>query len=149
MNAQHTQGRIVVNPIQLDQIATADASKGIARVTHFGHSVDTVIANARRLAACWNACEGISTDDLEKTGTIAAEVADEMQESLLKGMQAIEQLNAELGKVSDQRDELQEAVMAMLDREDNDCMPAGWSLDRVREIARKAIPANPFQGLLA
>lgn len=65
MSAKHTRGRMVVNPIQLDQIATADASKGIAHVTHFGHSVDTVIANARRLAACWNACEGISAEHLE------------------------------------------------------------------------------------
>ena len=65
MSAKHTRGRMVVNPIQLDQIATADASKGIAHVTHFGHSVDTVIANARRLAACWNACNGVSTEHLE------------------------------------------------------------------------------------
>ncbi|MEO0002447.1 MAG: hypothetical protein RLZZ22_139 [Pseudomonadota bacterium] len=43
-----------------------------------------------------------------------------------------------LDAVEKQRDQLQEAVLAMIDREDNDCMPTGWSLDRVREIARKA-----------
>jgi hypothetical protein len=31
-----------------------------------GMSVDEINANSRRLAACWNACEGIPTADLEK-----------------------------------------------------------------------------------
>lgn len=44
---------------------------------------------------------------------------------------------AEIIRLERQRDELQEAVLAMIDREDNDCMPAGWSVDRVREIAKK------------
>jgi hypothetical protein len=66
MSAQHTQGLLAINPIELDQIAAADTSKEVARATQFGHSVDTIIANARRLAACWNACDGISTDDLEQ-----------------------------------------------------------------------------------
>lgn len=34
------------------------AGNTVAVVTRYGH------ANARRLAACWNVCDGISTDDL-------------------------------------------------------------------------------------
>ncbi|MEO0002449.1 MAG: hypothetical protein RLZZ22_141 [Pseudomonadota bacterium] len=71
MSAKHTQGLLAVNPCRLDQIATADASKEIARVTNFGHSVDTIIANARRLVACWNACDGIGTEALETEGSAA------------------------------------------------------------------------------
>ena len=41
-------------------------------------------------------------------------------------------------QLSGERDLLLEALLAMIDREDHDCMPAGWSVDRVREIARKA-----------
>lgn len=37
--------------------------------------VDAAIANARRLAACWNACIGLPTDDLEALPVPFAELA--------------------------------------------------------------------------
>lgn len=65
MNAQHTQGRLVVNPIQLDQIATADGSMEVARVRLHSGQHDITIANARRLVVCWNAGEGLSTEQID------------------------------------------------------------------------------------
>lgn len=76
MNAQHTQGRMVVNPIQLDQIATADASQEIARASTHRLPPEVTIANARRLAACWNACDGLSTESLERGDPLAQQLVD-------------------------------------------------------------------------
>lgn len=36
------------------------------------YSNELAVANARRIVACVNACAGLSTDDLEKTGLISA-----------------------------------------------------------------------------
>lgn len=54
----HTQGRLKVN--KYGNIAT---EQGDALVVQDGC---VSIADMRRLAACWNACEGIDTDNLEK-----------------------------------------------------------------------------------
>lgn len=64
MSAGHTPGLLVVNPIQLDQIATADGKHEVARATIL-HPAEYTVGNARRLVACWNACEGIPTYALE------------------------------------------------------------------------------------
>ena len=127
MNGQHTQGRLSVAEWENE----ADGNFGWDLSIN-GHRLpmcdmeagpeDDPEANARRLAACWNACEGLSTEQLEREGTLNR--ANVMRDILRVELAA-------------QRDELQEAVLAMIDREDNDCMPAGWSVDRVREIARK------------
>jgi hypothetical protein len=50
MSTQHTPGPWVVNPIQLNQIATADAKLEIARATVLRDQHET-IANARLIAA--------------------------------------------------------------------------------------------------
>lgn len=69
MSAQHTQGRLTVNPIRLDQICTEDGSACIAVANRDGAHPLTVMANARRLVACWNACEGLPTVLLERHTT--------------------------------------------------------------------------------
>jgi len=60
MNAQHTQGRL-----ELDEgyrrIAKADDGRDIFLVHEHGNAE----ANARRLVACWNACEGLPTAWIE------------------------------------------------------------------------------------
>jgi hypothetical protein len=56
---QHTPGRVEANQIKHTLLA----------VDRLGS--DTVAENSRRLAACWNACEGISTDELEAVATNA------------------------------------------------------------------------------
>lgn len=62
---QHTQGLLAVNPLQLNQIATADGAFEVAMVTVL-HPAQVTVDNARRLVACWNACVAIPTDDLEE-----------------------------------------------------------------------------------
>lgn len=42
-------------------------------------------ANARRLAACWNACMGISTDSLERYYNTGAGLDEALQEESLRG----------------------------------------------------------------
>lgn len=69
MTAKHTQGLLAINPIQPNQIATADASSEIARATIRNDHRET-IGNARRIVACWNACDGISTENLEDNQSI-------------------------------------------------------------------------------
>lgn len=49
MSTQHTPGPWVINPIQLNQIATADATLAIARATVLADHGET-IANARLIA---------------------------------------------------------------------------------------------------
>ena len=85
MSAQHTLGRMVVHTDGADGwpllMIGGPAGRIVANVnTESG--VDTTKApsiafkpmpateNARRLAACWNACEGLSTDLLENITTV-------------------------------------------------------------------------------
>lgn len=79
MSGQHTQGRIKAKVTDLVQ---EDGRLRMAsRITCCGaggnmqQDVDAAIANARRLAACWNACIGLPTDDLEALPVPFAELA--------------------------------------------------------------------------
>lgn len=85
MNAQHTNSLLAVNPLQLDQIATADGKFEVARATVLNPVAHT-IGNARRLVACWNACEGLST---EQIGLIADhhEKVEAQRDALLAALQ--------------------------------------------------------------
>jgi uncharacterized protein (DUF1810 family) len=66
MSKQHTQGRLHVGEMHAGgRIALMSERFTIADVlSAFSSGVDE--ANARRLVACWNACEGIPTDWMEK-----------------------------------------------------------------------------------
>jgi hypothetical protein len=64
MADKRTPGLLAVNPLRPNQICTADGSLEIAVATM--HSVATSVSNARRIVACWNACQGISTKNLEE-----------------------------------------------------------------------------------
>lgn len=87
----------------------------------------TGMENARRLAACWNACDGISTEVLEKYHSHGGieDAFDENKESLLDELQA-------------QRDELLKTlqrISVIVNTSINDCA----SLDKVADLAKKAI----------
>lgn len=60
-------------------------------------------ANARRLVACWNACEGLSTESLERLGTLD---------------RARVELDAIRVQAIAQRDELLAMLEAMVDEDD-------------------------------
>jgi hypothetical protein len=65
MSAQHTQGPLQVHGSHL---YTADPERAmVAQVFNPGSSASDypLVANARRLAACWNALQGIPTSLLE------------------------------------------------------------------------------------
>lgn len=59
MSAQHTPGRLTL-VTQYAQPELRDAIGGLVAVI-----AAYEVGNARRLAACWNACEGIPTSELE------------------------------------------------------------------------------------
>ena len=61
---KYTPGLLAVNPLRPNQICTADGALEIAAAT-VQHSIPTAVSNARRIVACVNACEGISTENLE------------------------------------------------------------------------------------
>ena len=122
MSAQHTPGRLVgadkdgrFNPDH-EWIASHDSAtfatvaplwlgdEVAALVVHAGNNfaIDVVEQRARRLVACWNVCEGIATEHIERHG-------------LPDFAQKISDLNA-------QRDELLAALIALRGA----CASAGW-----------------------
>lgn len=75
MSEKHTQGRLAIyhqTKPSSQRIEIHDvASNAVAKVfvdTSCSDRHDQSHANARRLVACWNACEGISTERLEDLG---------------------------------------------------------------------------------
>lgn len=71
----HTVGRLKASP---GTHVLDDAGRSIAQV-NYGRNKEQWEANARRLVACWNACEGLETEALEKHGLVHA-VGSEMLE---------------------------------------------------------------------
>ena len=66
MSAQHTKGRLYSLPGDPSVLHAEQGTRGrrVCCTMSFGDK-DENNANARRLAACWNACDGISTKNLE------------------------------------------------------------------------------------
>lgn len=60
MSAQHTQGKVTV---LYPCLYAADGR----RILELEHGTTDEL---KRLAACWNACEGLSTEALERLGTL-------------------------------------------------------------------------------
>lgn len=63
MNAQHTPGRLTVRGGY--GIYSNDGKTPVAGTCLPNSMPESDEANARRLVACWNACDGISTEALE------------------------------------------------------------------------------------
>lgn len=69
--SEHTPGRIQLakefdgHIMTTDGLAVADCCLDYSSLDH-----DQQVSNARRLVACWNACEGVSTEALERLGTL-------------------------------------------------------------------------------
>ena len=69
MNQKHTPGPWAVNPVQLDQICTADARMEVARATVFRDAHGTIanahetIANAQLIAAAPDLLEALKNAD--------------------------------------------------------------------------------------
>lgn len=70
MTTLHTQGKLRVGTHNTTLVSDSDGPgvRGYDSPSYGGFMVAESVhpENARRLAACWNACEGIDTDKLEK-----------------------------------------------------------------------------------
>lgn len=69
MSAQHTQATLSVweNPYEANSFQLRGDVHWLLSVRHNGEQImDVQRENMRRLAACWNACDGIPTEALEK-----------------------------------------------------------------------------------
>ena len=124
MSAQHTQRRVKVqHPDAGERGLEVAFEPGLERLC-----ADITEANARRLVACWNACEGIPTEALEAYPAITG-----------NGIKAIRAVEA-------QRDELLEALrMVMACAGDISAAPDGlleMALDDGDEETRRQ--ANAF-----
>lgn len=79
MSAQHTPGRLCVAVDIFDNdgmpetaLQALGGAATVAVALEFGpNNPGMREANARRLVACWNACDGISTESLESEGNAA------------------------------------------------------------------------------
>lgn len=100
MTAEYTQGRLSVEPAYRSGFviwggASAAPVEVVSSVDDDGrYGAIKNEANARRLAACWNALEGVSTDHLEKYGLpdFAQKISDlvEQRDELLEALSLAE-----------------------------------------------------------
>ena len=101
MSAQHTQGKLkVFSTYAIPEIRDQDENFLFAA----GSASPQSFCNARRLAACWNACEGLQTDLLENI-TLTGD-------TLASRFKARDDTERELAA---QRDELLDALQAFID----------------------------------
>jgi hypothetical protein len=66
MSGQHTQGRLVAEQSEMTGRLISETDQRPIATVWSGAFEGLGQANARRLAACWNACDGASTELLEK-----------------------------------------------------------------------------------
>lgn len=119
MSAQHTQGRLTVHGegfMRGLHLIPWNALKGDTQVIA---RCDTAL-NARRLAACWNACEGIGTEvveDAARNGALGALVivnarAMKAELQLAAARALLEEVVADVP--ADYSDQLTESIRAFL-----------------------------------
>lgn len=118
----HTKARLVPNAIQITlygvqakwhAIGIEGTTTAVALMGLCGDSRDAAsAADARRLAACWNACEGIDTDNLENfpgwikngfaPGVMVVAERDKLLVELAAANARIAAIEAEAGKRDDE-----------------------------------------------
>ena len=122
MSAKHTPGRLSVDeyPVTLADGKSAWAKLSIVspskdpRYLHFSigmvnfsaeftglypSDVEEAEANARRLVACWNACEGMATDELEEIARTGGMLGP----------------REDVAKIAEQRDELRDVLKSCIE----------------------------------
>lgn len=90
MSAQHTPERLQLFPVgdNLEFFCPAtEDGESILTITHEGNTAFAVVLsdiNARRLVACWNACDGVPVEVLEaqQSGGLPWRVADQIEHSV-------------------------------------------------------------------
>ena len=122
MSAKHTPGRLSVDeyPVTLADGKTAYAKLSITAPSKdprylrfsigmvnfcaeftglFSSDIEEAEANARRLVACWNACEGMATDELEEIARTGGMLGP----------------REDVAKIAEQRDKLRDALQVLVD----------------------------------
>jgi len=110
MKPMHSQGPLVTNfegdPVEIGSASGRFVARTLGAEGATGTEEDC--ENARRLQACWNACEGIDTDLLEAMGTGTFNRARDrayadrkVREALLLTLQDIAGYPAEFGSIED------------------------------------------------
>ncbi len=141
--SKHTLG-----PLELYQVG--DSIECLCPADENGQSILTIVeegftkfaavyndADARRIVACWNACKGISTEDLERYYNTGGGIDEALQEASLRSHVLAVQ----------QRDELLEALKEVLaavratSRTPSTVIEAERELDLIRAARRKACAA--------
>jgi len=129
MSTIHTQGRITVreNGEANSYAILDDKGQWLLSLLHNGQQVvETQRENLRRLVACWNACEGISTIRLERTvnnlhgRASASDRLDELRaqrDELLAALRAVDVLFGHLAKDSTQKTWIDNARAAIANAE--------------------------------
>lgn len=95
MTAQHTPGRLAVHEDgEANTYSLIDADgKWLIALRHNGQQVtEKQRANMRRLAASWNACDGISTENLEDNQSVK-ELAEKYNAALAQRDELLAALN--------------------------------------------------------
>lgn len=128
MTAQHTTGRAFLDAYE--PIIRGEDGERIATCYRLFDGdrtktpEETGMANARRLVACWNACEGLDTDKLERMPVPFAQMLN------VGFMELWEQYTT----LKEQRADLLEALKQIESRK-----YSNWSDREMRSIARAAI----------
>jgi hypothetical protein len=99
MNA-HTMGRLTAT------VTSAYFDDGVSGLTMFGGLAPEACANARRLAACWNACDFIPTEAIEAYGEAIGKVVGPIGKGHIALSAERDQLRAELATTRNEFNEL-------------------------------------------
>lgn len=137
MSGQHTPGRLLAGVSifwgqQVFSAVAADNTKKMVAVLGYCGADDEAesIANLRRFVACWTACEGIDTDDLEaESVSIIAKLHD-----------------AAAKRVLAERDKLLEAQRASMDAQiENEALKARLAKSGVAHRQTVAVLTNALR----
>lgn len=129
MSAQHTPERLQLFPVgdNLEFFCPAtEDGESILTITHEGNTAFAVVLsdiNARRLVACWNACDGVPVEVLEaqQSGGLPWNVADQIEQLV-------------------QRDELLDSIKTYLEVYENHGKKPGW-IGRVYDAKARLLKA--------
>lgn len=136
MNDQHSPGRMTVHAedaagwpllmIGSRIVANVNPESGVdtSKAPSIAFKKMPAEANARRLAACWNYCEGLDTDGMETATKIGQPIKAFIDEALVKELELIAQ-----------RDELLAALQRAIDEAVADGMD-DWHANAKAAIAR-------------
>jgi hypothetical protein len=131
MSEQHTPGLLIPHdPTYALHAIRCEKGRIVADVGYSG-TKERDITNARRLAACWNACDLMPTEDVERLADIG--------QGVMNLVVTAADLKAERDQARTQRDQLLDALKALLSEH---AVPSSGCKDRpAYEQARAAIAA--------